>query len=148
MPRRTRAIFEVAVTVHKNIQQRDLEAGRNLGSWLLRLFDRIKPSAQIRGSPVMLPSNKQPPNPNNSLRSNKLTDEISDRIDKNRRLFTSFSKNFVPLPAIMMMKPIKQAQQHYFSSNSVQHFSSLLECRRGHYGGVIRTDIALWMHQK
>lgn len=146
--RRTRAIFEVAVSVHKNIQRRDLEAGRNLGSSLLRFLDRMKPSAQIRGSPEKLPINTQPPNPNHSLGVDKPTDKISDRIDENRRLFTSFNKNIVPSPAIMMMKPSKQAQNHHFSSNSVQNFTSFLNYRRGYHDDVIRRDIAMWMYLK
>ncbi|GMH09192.1 hypothetical protein Nepgr_011032 [Nepenthes gracilis] len=47
--RRTRAAFDVALKVHQNIQQRDIEAGRNLGNWILRWLDRIKPSANISG---------------------------------------------------------------------------------------------------
>ncbi|KAL0928218.1 hypothetical protein M5K25_000090 [Dendrobium thyrsiflorum] len=133
--RRTRAIFEVAVNVHKNIQQRDLEAGRSFGNWFLRFLDRIKPSAQIRSSPEKLPINK-------SLGVDKPTDKMSDRIGENRRLFTSFNKNSVPLPTIMMMKPTKQAQNHHFSSHSVQNYG------RGQYNDVIRRDIALWMYLK
>ncbi|KAG7955869.1 hypothetical protein I3843_11G096400 [Carya illinoinensis] len=47
--RRTRAVFNVAVKVHHNIQERDIEVGRNVGNWILRWLDRMKPSAQIRG---------------------------------------------------------------------------------------------------
>ncbi|KAH0470333.1 hypothetical protein IEQ34_000056 [Dendrobium chrysotoxum] len=148
LDRRTRAIFEVAVTVHKNIQQRDLEAGRSLGNWFLRFLDRIKPSAQIRSSPEKLPINTRALNSNKSIGVDKPTDKMSDRIDENRRLFTSFNKNSLPLPTIMMMKPTKQAQNHHFSSHSVQNFSSFLNCRRGQYNDVIRRDIALWMHLK
>ncbi|XP_047324268.1 uncharacterized protein LOC124927828 [Impatiens glandulifera] len=46
--RRTRVIFDVALKVHNNIQERDIEVGRNVGNWILRWLDRIKPSAQIR----------------------------------------------------------------------------------------------------
>ena len=55
--RRTRAVFDVALKVHHNIQERDIEVGRNLGNWILRWLDRMKPSAQIRG-----PSPGNPPN--------------------------------------------------------------------------------------
>ncbi|KAA8525848.1 hypothetical protein F0562_007703 [Nyssa sinensis] len=48
--RRTRAVFDVALKVHQNIQERDLEVGRNLGNWILRWLDKMKPSAQIRVS--------------------------------------------------------------------------------------------------
>lgn len=53
--RRTRAVFDVAVKVHTNIQQRDIEAGRNLGNWMLRWLDKMKPSAEIRGSSPLIP---------------------------------------------------------------------------------------------
>ncbi|KAI0530543.1 hypothetical protein KFK09_000087 [Dendrobium nobile] len=146
--RRTRAIFDVAVTVHKNIQQRDLEAGRSLGNWFLRFLDRIKPSAQIRSSPEKLPVSTLELNSNKSVGVDKPTDKMSDQIDENWRLFTSFNKNSLPLPTIMMMKPTKQAQNLHFSSQSVQNFSSFLSCGRGQYNDVIRRDIALWMHLK
>lgn len=46
--RRTRAVFDVAIKVHRNIQERDIEVGRNVGNFILRCLDRMKPSAQIR----------------------------------------------------------------------------------------------------
>lgn len=49
--RRTRNIFDIALRVHRNIQNRDIEMGRSIGSRILRWLDRIKPSANIRGSP-------------------------------------------------------------------------------------------------
>ncbi|GLJ12296.1 hypothetical protein SUGI_0188220 [Cryptomeria japonica] len=49
--RRTRNIFDVALTVHRKVQERDIEVGRNFGNWILRFLDRIKPSANIRGDP-------------------------------------------------------------------------------------------------
>ncbi|KAG5592538.1 hypothetical protein H5410_043052 [Solanum commersonii] len=48
--RRTRAAFDMALTVHRKVQERDIEAGRNLGNWILRWLDKMKPSANIRGS--------------------------------------------------------------------------------------------------
>ncbi|CAM9001637.1 unnamed protein product [Rhodiola kirilowii] len=48
--RRVRTVFDVALKVHVNIQQRDLEVGRNLGNWILRWLDKMKPSAQIRAA--------------------------------------------------------------------------------------------------
>eukprot|EP00250_Pteridium_aquilinum_P012492 c20759_g1_i1 orf=54-722(+) len=51
MHRRTRNIFDVALSVHKGIQSRDLSAGKSLGNFILRFLDRARPSAKIRGSP-------------------------------------------------------------------------------------------------
>lgn len=50
LKRRTRNVFDVALTVHKEIQTRDLSAGRSLGNFILRFLDRMRPSAHIRGS--------------------------------------------------------------------------------------------------
>lgn len=50
--RRTRDVFDVALKVHRSIQERDLEVGRNLGNWILRWLDKAKPSAQIRPKPL------------------------------------------------------------------------------------------------
>ncbi|KAH9321388.1 hypothetical protein KI387_016027, partial [Taxus chinensis] len=49
--RRTRNVFDIALSVHRNIQVRDIEMGRSVGNWILRWLDRIKPSAHIRGGP-------------------------------------------------------------------------------------------------
>ncbi|KAE9607008.1 hypothetical protein Lal_00025974 [Lupinus albus] len=54
--RRTRAIFDIAISVHRNIQERDVEVGRNVGNFVLQWLDRIKPSAQIRGPPSGSPN--------------------------------------------------------------------------------------------
>ncbi|XP_024402054.1 uncharacterized protein [Physcomitrium patens] len=48
--RRTRAVFSVAVNVHKEVQRRDISVGRNIGNRILRFLDRMRPQAQIRGS--------------------------------------------------------------------------------------------------
>ncbi|KAJ7543401.1 hypothetical protein O6H91_09G036500 [Diphasiastrum complanatum] len=48
--RRTRNVFDIALKVHREIQMRDLSAGRSLGNWILRMLHRIRPSADIRGS--------------------------------------------------------------------------------------------------
>ncbi|KAL6548060.1 hypothetical protein OROHE_009765 [Orobanche hederae] len=49
---RTRYAFDVALRVHTTIQEKDIEVGRNLGNWILRWLDKIKPEAQIRGPPA------------------------------------------------------------------------------------------------
>ncbi|XP_006432780.2 uncharacterized protein LOC18042114 [Citrus clementina] len=53
--RRVRAAFDIALKFHRNIQERDIEVGRNVGNWILRWLDRMKPSAQIHGPPEKLP---------------------------------------------------------------------------------------------
>lgn len=51
MHRRTRNVFDVALKVHKEIQNRDLSAGKSVGNFILRMLDRARPSAKIRGPP-------------------------------------------------------------------------------------------------
>lgn len=48
--RRTKSIFSVALNVHKEIQRRDISVGRSIGNWLLRILDRARPQANIRGA--------------------------------------------------------------------------------------------------
>ncbi|GFS29951.1 hypothetical protein Acr_00g0009280 [Actinidia rufa] len=156
---RTRAIFDVALKVHLNIQQRDLEVGRSLGNWILRYLDKMKPSAQIRShSAAKLPSSfspstnttKQLPNsshlkiPGNFQKFRTGGDRESDR-----HLFTS-SRNMWPKPfptIAMMMRPAKPAgtniqQRHLcFSGPDVSRLSQ----GRGGFEGVIRKDIMQWM---
>jgi len=49
--RRTRAVFDVVLRVHKKVRDRDTEMGNRLGNWILRRLDQVKPSANIRGDP-------------------------------------------------------------------------------------------------
>lgn len=59
--RRTRAVFTVALNVHKEVQRRDISVGRNIGNRLLRFFDRLRPQANIRGAePPKLQASKKP----------------------------------------------------------------------------------------
>ncbi|XP_024359798.1 uncharacterized protein [Physcomitrium patens] len=48
--RRTKAVFTVALNVHKEVQRRDISVGRNIGNRILRFLDRMRPQANIRGS--------------------------------------------------------------------------------------------------
>ncbi|PWA42145.1 hypothetical protein CTI12_AA441870 [Artemisia annua] len=45
---RTRTVFDATLKIHREVQKRDLEVGRNLGNWVLRWLDKMKPAAQIR----------------------------------------------------------------------------------------------------
>ncbi|XP_078446191.1 uncharacterized protein LOC144715166 isoform X2 [Wolffia australiana] len=46
--RRTRGAFDMALTVHRKIQARDIKVGQSLANVILRYLDRSKPSAKIR----------------------------------------------------------------------------------------------------
>ncbi|KAB5564251.1 hypothetical protein DKX38_004305 [Salix brachista] len=116
---RTRAIFDVALKVHLNIQQRDIEVGRHLGNRILRWLDRMKPSAQIRGPLPVKPTNGAGSNTNvTKLVTNNTSHlkapsngQTSRHQESDRHLFTSarnvWSK---PFPSIaMMMRPSRPA---------------------------------------
>ncbi|MBA0638061.1 hypothetical protein Gotri_013121 [Gossypium trilobum] len=151
--RRTRAVFDIALKVHQNIQQRDLEVGRNLGNWILRWLDKMKPSAQIRP-----PSHQKPHHGTGSANMN-ITKQVNNssktprslqtprNSEADRRLFSSstymLSKS---LPTIaMMIRPPKAAgnmtQYRHLSINGPHTLR--LNYTRGE--GVIRKDIMQWM---
>ncbi|KAF9624340.1 hypothetical protein IFM89_009623 [Coptis chinensis] len=111
--RRTRAIFDMALGVHRKVQLKDIEVGRNLGNWIVRWLDHMKPSAEIRGNTPSKPfsssgttknlsnSVHQPPNPNQ--KSNN-----APAAQKSGRVFATSlnigSKSFPTLS--MMMRPL------------------------------------------
>ncbi|KAI3856738.1 hypothetical protein MKW92_047949 [Papaver armeniacum] len=157
--RRTRAVFDMAVTVHKKVQERDLEVGRNLGNWILRWLDRMKPSAQIRaigpgkgpsstgGNPAKhVPKYGQPQPPKSGERSSFGN---SDSKSKGRRLFAS-SMSFLPKSRPTWMKriqpynPISSSTQYRNLSTSALGMSTITN-GISRKEGVIRKDIMQWM---
>ncbi|GMI95591.1 hypothetical protein like AT1G32260 [Hibiscus trionum] len=155
--RRTRAVFDVALKVHQNIQHRDIEVGRNLGNWILRLLDKMKPSAQIRPHGHQKPHhdagnvNMNTPTPKQVNNSSLLKTPRSLQTPRNgeadRRLFSSSTYMLSrSLPTIaMMMRPPKASG----NMTAYRHLSSngpatlRLNYTRGE--GVIRKDIMQWM---
>lgn len=155
--RRTRAAFDIALRFHQNIQQRDIEVGRNLGNWILRWLDRWKPSAQIRppssGKPAAGASSSinMTKQVTNSQLKNSGSMPTSRNEDSGRHLFTSY-KNMLPKPfptirmAIRPSMPTNSMTQYrHLSINEPETFRS--KYARGRYGGVIRKDIMQWMLQ-
>ncbi|OMO93326.1 hypothetical protein COLO4_16959 [Corchorus olitorius] len=156
--RRTRAVFDVALNFHQKIQQRDLEVGRNLGNWILRWLDKMKPSAQIRASSQPKPHHhvgdakmnvskqvKNPP-PVNAPRSV----QPPRNGEGDRHLFSS-SANIWPksFPTIsMMMRRSKAAgnmtQYRHLHINAPD--TLMLNYSGGE--GFIRKDIMEWMVRK
>ncbi|KAF8412787.1 hypothetical protein HHK36_000757 [Tetracentron sinense] len=154
--RRIRAVFDIALRFHRNIQQRDIEVGRNIGNWILRRLDHMKPSAQIRGGPPGKPptgnnptkhltnsSGQQPPG-TIQRSSGRSADWESDR-----HLFAS-STNMLrkPFPSLtMMIRPAKSAGtniQYRHLCMSGPEMPRLNYGRSG-FDGVIRKDIMQWM---
>ncbi len=44
----------MALNVHKEIQRRDISVGKNIGNRILRMLDRMRPQANIRGPPTQI----------------------------------------------------------------------------------------------
>ncbi|XP_059642135.1 uncharacterized protein LOC132284085 [Cornus florida] len=157
---RTRAIFDVALRVHQGIQERDIEVGRNLGNWILRWLDKMKPSAQIRGiSPGKPPSGghvnadmtKQFTKSSHQKTRGEFQKFSGKSIDResDRHLFTS-SRRSLPdsFPSVaMMMRPAKPSGTNiqYRQMSICGPETSRLNYGRPGFQGVIRKDIMQWM---
>ena len=101
-----------------NIQQRDIEVGRNLGNRILRWLDQMKPSAQIRRPSPEKPANDASSNTNVT---NQVTNtshlkasgigQTSRCQESCRHLITSARSTWSkPFPSIaMMMRPSRPA---------------------------------------
>ncbi|XP_052170123.1 uncharacterized protein LOC127786636 isoform X5 [Diospyros lotus] len=157
---RTRAAFDVALKVHKNVQERDIEVGRSLGNRILRCLDRMKPSAQIRGPPTSSSGNANANMTKQFTKSSgqkipggfqRYSSPVGNNREADRQLFSS-SRGIWPksFPTIaMMMRPADPAgtntQYRRLSFSSLEAFRSSSNNRNGAAEGVIRKDIMQWM---
>lgn len=147
--RRTRAVFDVAIKVHRNIQDRDIEVGRNVGNFILRCLDRMKPSAQIRNRsnlPSSGSSSKETMTKHATGTSNHKTPGHSGlfKKDSDRHFFTS-SK---PFPSIsrMMIPPNPAGTTIHGRNLSTYTPETFRQNYRVNWSGsVIRKDIMQWM---
>ncbi|KAJ0483004.1 hypothetical protein HanIR_Chr13g0660161 [Helianthus annuus] len=153
LQRKTRSVFDVALKVHREVQKRDIEVGRNLGNWILRWLDKMKPAAQIRernhtktDNTKVNPAKKQltdtcnqkpPQSHETSYIKNK------DHESPGKRHFSSRQYCHAAYPTVgMMMKPVGGNTQ-YRRFNTFE----MKNTRLG-FDGVIRNDIMWWMMQK
>ncbi|KAL9230682.1 hypothetical protein vseg_006001 [Gypsophila vaccaria] len=160
--RRTRAAFDVALRIHRSIQERDIEVGRNLGNRILRWLDRLKPSANIRGVPQEklpgqnnLNTNLTKQTTNHHSKSTGDAQRLSTRsVEKGsgRELFTAARNTWsssIPGIAMMMRSPTmagSTTQYRRLYTNRSDFFKP--SCRRLGVGGVVREDIMMWMQRK
>ncbi|XP_018473340.1 uncharacterized protein LOC108844533 [Raphanus sativus] len=149
--RRTRKIFDVAVSVHKNIQQRDIEVGRNLGNWILRWLDRIKPAAQIRTRPEPNSNVGKAKRLSDSARPRSNTTQSPPKRESDRHLFSSL-KHFQHRPFPTMIQPPRPngitTQYRHYSAGVAASLISPSYVRGSGFVGVIRKDILQWMLQR
>ncbi|KAL7111191.1 hypothetical protein ACP275_05G072800 [Erythranthe tilingii] len=149
--RRTRNIFDVALKVHLKVQERDIEVGRNVGNWILRWLDKLKPEAQIRVPPTNANTTmtKQLKGPshldNNNNSKSGLTKNNGRSIDNkesDRHLFTA--RNVWPksFPTIsMMMRPSgPNSQYRQYGTTDRSEFFTV-----GKFGQVLRNDVRHWI---
>lgn len=154
--RRTRAAFDVALAVHHKVQERDIEAGRNLGNWILRWLDKMKPSANIRGSDnnAITSGTKQFRNSSHSPKPEAFQKYGAgkDKESSSRHLFTSARNTWqTAYPTIsMMIKPRSPAgtniQYRQFNTVLPTSFKSMNHTKHG-FEGVIRPDILQWIQR-
>ncbi|XP_016727253.2 uncharacterized protein [Gossypium hirsutum] len=157
---RTRVVFDIALKVHRNIQHRDLEVGRNLGDCILRWLHKIKPSAQIRGPPPHQEPNHGTGKANMNM-PKQVTNTSSPKTprsnqsprnhDAGRHLFSSLTstwpKSFPTTIAMMMQPPTATGNMtrcRHLSINGPD--ASRLNYTRDQ--GVVRKDIMQWMVRK
>ncbi|KAG2304255.1 hypothetical protein Bca4012_063166 [Brassica carinata] len=146
--RRTRKIFDMAVSVHKNIQHRDIEVGRNLGNWILRWLDRMKPAAQIRTRPE--PSS----NVDKAKKLSEPSTQSPQKRESDRHLFSSL-KHFQhrPFPSVStMIQPPRPngitSQYRHYGAVAAASLIPPTYVRGSGFDGVIRKDILQWMLQR
>ncbi|KAK1306635.1 hypothetical protein QJS10_CPA10g01203 [Acorus calamus] len=154
LQRRTRSVFDMALSVHRTIQVRDIEMGKSLGNWILRWLDRIKPSAQIRPAPPKNITN------GSSIGRSGMASSQPHRVQKPTEKITTGKTSghlyYMPLsiyPKILpgvgkMTQPAKISclnnHHRYFSSYCTPNMPKL-GYRSDTYEGVVRKDIAQWM---
>ncbi|MQL94676.1 hypothetical protein Taro_027343 [Colocasia esculenta] len=142
--RRTRAAFDIALSVHKKIQERDIEIGRNLGNWILRWLDRLKPSAEIRPPTRDLPSNNLPKQIGNSGQvsgSQGPRTKLMDQ-DSGKHLFvTPWNMRPKSSPTISWMVPPASP------GGMGSQYRHIFNYAPNKFEGVFRKDIAQWMQQ-
>ncbi|KAJ1395659.1 hypothetical protein SESBI_33221 [Sesbania bispinosa] len=151
--RRTRAVFDVAIKVHRNIQERDIEVGRNVGNFILRWLDRMKPSAQIRGPPSRPPLNGGSPRESMTKHATGTSNQKPTgytglfKRDSDRHFFTSSRLKPFPTIARMIRPPNPAGTIHgrhlsFYTPDVIRP-----NYRVNWSGGVIRPDIMQWMMQ-
>ncbi|KAJ4950413.1 hypothetical protein NE237_027245 [Protea cynaroides] len=153
--RRTRAVFDMAVRVHTNIQERDIEVGRNLGNWILRWLDRMKPSAQIRGpsgNPPSVGSTSKHVTNSSSQQPPESIQKFSSKIINSGtfgRLTTSSihigPKSFPTLGRMLLPSRPTGANIQYRNVCHTRPYYPGPNYEKGRFDGVIRKDIMQWI---
>ncbi|MQM11576.1 hypothetical protein Taro_044478 [Colocasia esculenta] len=142
---RTRAAFDIALTVHRKIQEKDIEVGRTLGNRILRWLEPMKPSAEMHCSPVRPVANNLLKQIGSSVRASisqrPNVNKFMDRSFRHHLFATSWNRRPTSFPTIsMMMQPIRPVGMGI----QYWHLSNFAPSR---FEGVFRKDIVQWMHR-
>ncbi|KAL4592461.1 hypothetical protein LXL04_005457 [Taraxacum kok-saghyz] len=136
---KTRSVFDATLKIHREVQRRDIEVGRNLGNWILRWLDDMKPAAQIRaGSNTM----RMP------ITNRQLIEKARNRFgyrESGKRLVTS-SRNlwlttYPTIAKLLRRREIVASNMQYRQLGSSTKSSEL----GFGFNGVIRNDIMQWL---
>ncbi|XP_047341416.1 uncharacterized protein LOC124945088 [Impatiens glandulifera] len=163
---KTRAAFDVALRFHKNIQERDIEVGRNFGNWILRWLDKMKPSAQIRcGHPTTTTTAaaaEQSPAASGEMTKTNIKSDTTNKLPKSssphnttggglRRYGTNgdshSGRNLFTASGNVWSRPFEKTMMRPSGVVIQQRFLSIGRRRVGLEEGVIRKDIMQWIMQ-
>ncbi|KAI3792301.1 hypothetical protein L2E82_06176 [Cichorium intybus] len=142
--RKTRTVFDATLRVHREVQRRDIEVGRNLGNWILRWLDKMKPAAQIRAiGPIQYASNRM------RMPNRRLTESFQLKRtvyrESGRRLITS-SRNLWLTKYPTIAKLLRRRELVASNMQYRQFVSSSKNFELGFgFNGVIRNDIMQWL---
>lgn len=153
--RRTRAAFDVALKVYRNIQERDIEVGQNLGNRILKCLDRMKPSAEIRGKPSQVGSVKTNASKQVTSSSHQTSPTDSKRngtrsgVQESDKHFFSSTRGGFPTIMHTMVQPNRQGGINTQYRHLSFYCPKAFRMNYGGFGnaGVIRRDIMQWMLQ-
>ncbi|MCO5578949.1 hypothetical protein L7F22_032800 [Adiantum nelumboides] len=156
--RHTRNVFDVALRVHKEIQSRDLSAGRSVGNFILRFLDRARPSAKIRDAGQKKISagsgTSDKGSTSKSIKSNTGPDKVlfSQYVNKSPLIQTTSNRVSVGIgrrcPGFQDTKSVAGDRPYITAGLALEKSGASIPI--GWHGspfekGVFRSDIAQWM---
>ncbi|CAH1451308.1 unnamed protein product [Lactuca virosa] len=144
--RKTRTVFDATLKVHREVQRRDIEIGRNLGNWILKWLEKMEPVTQIRAgsfAPYVRNTMRMP------NRNMQLIESFQQKSrggfgyrESGRRLVTS-SRNLwlTTYPTIA-----KLLRRRELVASNMQYRDMVSSSKKSFgFNGVVRNDIMQWL---
>ncbi|KAJ0616062.1 hypothetical protein HanRHA438_Chr02g0085081 [Helianthus annuus] len=140
---KTRTVFDVTLKVHREVQKRDIEVGRNLGNWILQWLDRMKPAAQIQaGGPIQYTSNTMRiPSKRLSDYRRRITAPAGVWYQESRKRLATSSRNLL----LTAYPTVSRLLRRQVPVTSNMQYRQLVSSGNGFAKGVIRDDIMQWL---